>query len=266
MGFSHTNGQRLMDEAVVIWKPVSVVCLAMSAALWVNAIFFAKPPASSPEPAAEPIASPSPSAPVQKRQAQVPMVKPGRPSVEQPQSPPPAVSQRQQDQAIIGGEQPKPMPPVSNPVPATQPAAVVVATARPEAPVIPQKPKDEWAEYTAQMRSAISADVLRKAEADVLAALSLECSSVTQSLRVAPGGGTKSELIVVIARFRLASNPKQPGKSAWSQSYGAAASIDPKLFQGISSPDTIERIIQDLKENLLADKETLAKLQASVTP
>lgn len=298
----HSNLQRLLDDLVRIWKPLTVVCLVVCFFGFVIVAVVNRPQASLTAPDAKSPENPTPLAPVQKPQAPVviehaqPKPTPVQPSlvalgetgskpvesakpetvpVPQAQLPaaapakasvenftPPAPVQKPQGQAVADAAPPQPMPPVSSPSPVPPPAAVVVATAKSETPGVPQPPKAEWAEYTAHLRSVISEGVLRKEEADVLAALSLECSSVTQSLKGKPG----DELVVVLARFRLASNPKQPGKKGWSQTYSSAASFNPKTFQGIKSSETIERVIQDLKENLLEDKETLTKLQQAVSP
>lgn len=302
----HSNLQRMIDEAMLVWKPVSVVFLLLSALLWIGTTSFQKPPVASPESTGKPIASPSPRAVVQKPQApvvvehaqpkptlvqqplaasgeigskpvesakpetvpvpqaQLPAAAPAKASVEN--FTPPAPVQKPQVQAVVDAAPPKPMTPVSSPSPVPPPAAIAVTIAKSETPSVPQKPKDEWAEYSAQMRSVLAEEVLRKDEADVLAALSLECTSVTHSRRVSADSSVVPELIVVIARFRLASIPKQPGKPAWSQAYSCSASIEPTMFQGTSSPETIKRVIKELKRKLLADKETLTKLQESLMP
>lgn len=135
-----------------------------------------------------------------------------------------------------------------------------------EAAAIPVKPKSEWSEYTAQIRSLVAMDVLRRDETALLAAFSLDCVSVNQSRRVFSSGGRNSDVVVVNAHFNLVENHKGVNKSAWSRSYDAAATIDSSEFQGISSPDTVERITRRVMDKIVGDKETVARMLGLVKP
>ncbi len=170
-------------------------------------------------------------------------------------------------QMTVGKSRPQPqhISPVITPVPPQKTESTGLNTP-PEFPPAPMKTKDEWGEYTRRMRTALAEKVLRRSESAVMEVVSLDCISVTQSRKVFSDSDSKSDAIVILAKFRLAEKPKDSRTEAWSITFDAQAIVETNEFQGTQTTEVVDSVTRRLVQKLLADEQTIQKLRQLMTP
>jgi hypothetical protein len=74
-----------------------------------------------------------------------------------------------------------------------------------------------------------------------------------------------SDIVVVTASFQL-SAVETGGDERWSKGYDVSESVAADQFQGLTTTDTIDRIVGSLKEQILKDSESLSVLRKAFKP
>ena len=121
-------------------------------------------------------------------------------------------------------------------------------------------PEDLYAGFSAEARRVIAADIARQDEARFGRMFTVQCVSASQSPRKFNGYGVSVDLVVVTARFRLSAANGIASGAKWSKDYAVSETIESGQFQGLTSSDTIQRVVGTLKEQLQKDNDFLSVL------
>jgi len=126
--------------------------------------------------------------------------------------------------------------------------------------------KESWGEFASEARRAVANDLLRQDESAFGRVFTLQCTSASQSRRRANAYGVNSDVVVVTASFRLSTLEGKASGSSWLKTYEVVESIAADQFQGLTSADTIGRIVGSLKEQIQKDNESLSALRKGLKP
>ena len=143
--------------------------------------------------------------------------------------------------------------------PITEPRAVV--SGQKIAP-----PEDPYAGFSVQARQVIATDIAQQDEVGFSRMFTVQCISANQSAKKFSGYGINSDVVVVAARFKLSAAINNADGSRWIKTYDVSETIDSAQFQGLTSADTIQRVVGTLKEQIQKDNETRLVLQKASKP
>jgi hypothetical protein len=117
-------------------------------------------------------------------------------------------------------------------------------------------PLDPYADFSAGAQQMV-ADIAQQDEKQFARIFSVKCISASQSRRKFNGYGINTDMVVVSAHFRLS----QISAPTWFRNYNVSETIDAQQFLGLGDVDTVNRIVDDLKEQITADSAACTFLQ-----
>jgi hypothetical protein len=127
-------------------------------------------------------------------------------------------------------------------------------------------PADSYPGFTAEARRVIAAYIAKQDETEFGRMFTLQCVSANQSSRRFNGYNVSANLIVVTARFRLSAVTNNTTGSKWSKDYEVSETVESGQFQGLTSSDTIQRVVGTLKEQVQKDGDFLSVLHKVFNP
>jgi hypothetical protein len=121
-----------------------------------------------------------------------------------------------------------------------------------------------WNDYSKEALQVIANEIAQQDESEFGKLFLVRCDSANSSPREFDGYGIHSRVVVVDARFRIMASTNAVRK--WFRSYTVSETIDETQFQGLTSSDTIQRIVASLKDQLKKDGDFLAALRTATPP
>jgi hypothetical protein len=146
----------------------------------------------------------------------------------------------------------------------TQIAEMTQVVSQKETPLVSKENLPPWIGFSTEARQVIAADIAQQDEAMFGKMFIVQCLSASQTPRKFAGYGVNSDVVVVTARFSLSTSTNTSWK--WTKSYAVSETIDSGQFQGLTSSDTIQRIVGTLKEQIQKDNESVSALRKASMP
>jgi len=143
---------------------------------------------------------------------------------------------------------------------AAQPA---ILSASPPAPVL-HEAQPPWKDFSDAARQVIAVDIAQRDEAAFQQTFLVKCLSVSQSARKFDGYGIHTDVVVVSARFNISTAPSANWN--WTKNFEVSESIDAGQFQGLTSSDTIDRVVRTLREQIQKDQQSISNLRKAANP
>jgi hypothetical protein len=142
------------------------------------------------------------------------------------------------------------------------PTPSAIATPKQDLTAVQREP---WGDLSTAAGRIIAGDLLHQQQVDFGRFFTVQCTSAAQSRKRFNGYGVSSDIVVVTASFQL-SAVETGGDERWSKGYDVSESVAADQFQGLTTTDTIDRIVGSLKEQILKDSESLSVLRKAFKP
>jgi len=130
-------------------------------------------------------------------------------------------------------------------------------------PTTPAIVVDPYAGFSTEAQRALADDFTHENKGHFAPSLSVQCISASEMPKKFSGYGISADVVVVRAQFHISATTANAEGSNWSKTYDVSETIDSAQFQGLTSSDTIQRVVRSLKEQMQADSDFLVVMKTS---